>query len=459
MHGLEATRMSAVRLFLILILFAGFPLAGEAGESIRTISATQADSMARIQVYYRNRVVPFHTVAHDVTLKLTGKTKVATLDEVRFVASLMFYPSDWAKVPLFKIKDAQLADSLGIKKNEMITIANLFDADEEYKLKNWYRGTDKGFDKAILDLDEKVEIILLLHTNSLFLPLEETDFQPISEKRVTLEIFYNKFGIVRWLFIAIFGCTLIALLYMLLKIGFLNFTASQALLNITRTALLTIYIFLAGVAVFNFVARWIIGGHIPLAGGEQVMMFMTMFLLMATVIFSFRKPWVALCALGMSGFTALVARISSNDPIVTSLSPALASPWLAFHVSVIMASYAVLIIILPLSVASEFLSRDKVRKLIKPVYYLNVSGVILLGIGIILGSLWAKGAWGSYWSWDPKENWAAVTLIAYAFPLLFKKYMISHPCLYNAILICAFIFMVITYYGVNYMSSLHSYGT
>lgn len=434
-------RIRTILIFFAISLF----LIADAQElpRVRSLTPRQADSLARKQVFYKDRVVPFHTVASDVTVKLTGKRNFGKLDPVRFVSSLIVFPSDWVDVPLLKISDKRLADSLEVRKGDMIPISVLFDEYGDYKLRNFYLSGDEAFDKAILDLDEKIEILLLLRTNSLFQPLQDSGIEPLPEWKVSLEIFFNKVHIVTWLFIVAFSISLIGILSICFK---------------QRNFLWLIYIFPALISLADFILRWLIGGFIPLADGEQVMIFMSMILFIMATISCNSKPWIATAMMVMGAFTSLVARLSASNPVITAISPALASPWLAFHVSVIMMSYAFLAVMFPLSIALECVKREKGEGLAKWCRNVNIIGVVLLGLGIILGSLWAKEAWGRYWSWDPKENWAAITFFVYLLPLSLGNRIIKNYRLYGIILIIAFFMMIITYFGVNYfIGGMHSY--
>ena len=87
------------------------------------------------------------------------------------------------------------------------------------------------------------------------------------------------------------------------------------------------------------------------------------------------------------------------------------------------------------------------------------AGIAFLSIGMLLGSLWAKEAWGNYWSWDPKEVWALITLLLYMLPVhtgwlpAFSRDKVLH--LY---LLGAFFTVLMTYFGVNYfLGGMHSY--
>jgi len=91
--------------------------------------------------------------------------------------------------------------------------------------------------------------------------------------------------------------------------------------------------------------------------------------------------------------------------------------------------------------------------------FLLYPAVFLLTIGIFLGAVWANVSWGNYWSWDPKESWALITLMVYAVPLHRTSFgAFCRPRFYHIYMVGAFLAVIITYFGVNYMlGGMHSY--
>ena len=85
--------------------------------------------------------------------------------------------------------------------------------------------------------------------------------------------------------------------------------------------------------------------------------------------------------------------------------------------------------------------------------------ILLLGIGIFLGAVWANVSWGTYWNWDPKEVWALITFIIYALPLHPRS--LNHfqrPRIYHIYIIFAYFSVIMTYFGVNFLlGGMHSY--
>jgi ABC-type transport system involved in cytochrome c biogenesis permease subunit len=86
--------------------------------------------------------------------------------------------------------------------------------------------------------------------------------------------------------------------------------------------------------------------------------------------------------------------------------------------------------------------------------------VTLLSIGIFIGAVWANESWGRYWAWDPKEVWALITMLVYAVPLHQSLVpQLNKPKVLHVYLLCAFVCVLMTYFGVNYLlGGMHSYG-
>lgn len=148
-----------------------------------------------------------------------------------------------------------------------------------------------------------------------------------------------------------------------------------------------------------------------------------------------------------AGFTALtVAKINFG-----TLMPALRSWWFVPHLFIYMVAYS----LMALAVIGSFLKRFRHTTI--PEQLVRSSSALLI-IGMLTGSVWARQAWGDYWAWDPKENWAAVTWFV---SLIFLHLMNKKGMKAATILILAFLALQITWYGVNYlpsaMSSIHTY--
>ena len=143
------------------------------------------------------------------------------------------------------------------------------------------------------------------------------------------------------------------------------------------------------------------------------------------------------------------------------LLPVLRSPFFSFHISTIVTAYALLLSILVVGIIALIKPKDKVRmeRLKGLSTAMLYPAVALLAIGIFIGAIWANVSWGNYWSWDPKEVWALITLLIYAAPLhekLWKSF--QKPLFFHIYGIFAFLSVLFTYFGVNLiLGGVHAY--
>lgn len=137
-----------------------------------------------------------------------------------------------------------------------------------------------------------------------------------------------------------------------------------------------------------------------------------------------------------------------------TLMPALQSPWFAPHVIVYMMAYALLGAAVVMSVYLLFFKKgtdtDKEMEITDNLAYVGLS---FMTLGMLMGALWAKEAWGHYWSWDPKETWAAITWLSYLVYVHYRQYRprTVRPALW--VLIIAFILLQMCWWGINYLPS------
>lgn len=143
------------------------------------------------------------------------------------------------------------------------------------------------------------------------------------------------------------------------------------------------------------------------------------------------------------------------------LMPVLRSPLFSVHISTIVTAYALLLGIVVVGVIAVIKPKDHIRleKLKSISMAMLYPAVALLTMGIFIGAVWANISWGNYWSWDPKEVWALVTLLVYAAPLhgkLWKSF--EKPMFFHVYGIVAFLSVLITYFGVNlFLGGVHAY--
>lgn len=143
------------------------------------------------------------------------------------------------------------------------------------------------------------------------------------------------------------------------------------------------------------------------------------------------------------------------------LLPVLRSPFFSLHISTIVTAYALLLAIMVVGVIAVVKPKnterlEKLKTLSTTMLY---PAVALLAIGIFIGAVWANVSWGNYWSWDPKEVWALITLLVYAAPLHGKIWKtFQKPLFFHIYCILAILSVLITYFGVNmFLGGVHAY--
>lgn len=241
-------------------------------------------------------------------------------------------------------------------------------------------------------------------------------------------------------------------------------TMSKSIANISLSINWIIFAFLT----FLIILRWIVAGHIPLAKSAETQHFMSWVALLIAGVMASRKrnDGLNIVAMGLivSGLMMLVSVISSKNPQITPLMPVLSSPLLGLHVAIIMVAYALLAFMLINGLAVVVVSifkKDSLHELQRMSdisRQLHYPAVMCLAFGIMIGSVWANISWGNYWSWDPKETWSLITLIVYAMPLHRGKIrFLQKPLNYHIFNIFAFLFVLMTYFGVNLLGGMHAY--
>jgi len=142
---------------------------------------------------------------------------------------------------------------------------------------------------------------------------------------------------------------------------------------------------------------------------------------------------------------------------ILPLNPLLDSWWLGIHVPACMLSYSAfgLSFAISLYVIIAALKGKHYDALDRLNGSFILAGVLLLGIGIVTGSIWARTAWGTYWSWDPKETWALITFIIYAIAALVRKIVKSKPVMQAYVSVGGFLAMCFTFFGVSLLLASH----
>ena len=417
--------------------------------SVPTITAERANRLAEMPVVYNDRIAPLNTLARDFLLKLYGRTSYKGLTAEQVLYGWMQRPETWSDEPMLLVKDSKLRQQLGID-GKYARLADLFDNTGQYRLQQLI--ASGGETKAVRELDEKVGIILMLTEGELLRPASGV---AINQRRLVAEICYNRIPFVSLLFMT--NLTLGILAFCLLLIPAFRF----------RHCLWQTVCLLGGlswlVLVAGYALRWYISGRIPLGNGFETMLFLALALQTVGVMLHRRLSIIVPFALLLSGFTLLVAHLSEMNPQITSLMPVLQSPLLTIHVSLVMMAYALLAFTMMsgiVALIAHHRGHTGHEELLTVLSQLMLyPAVFLLAGGIFLGAVWANVSWGKYWSWDPKEVWALITLLVYAVPLHRTTFFAPHrPVAYHLYMLIAFFSVLMTYFGVNYfLGGMHSY--
>ena len=219
-------------------------------------------------------------------------------------------------------------------------------------------------------------------------------------------------------------------------------------------------------------ARWYIAGRAPWSNGFESMTYVAWACLLAGFLFT-RKSKFALAATSiLAGLTLFVAHLSWMNPEITNLVPVLKSYWLTIHVAIITGSYGFLALAAILGMIGPLLmilknkkNEDRIDTTVGELSRISemtmIIGLYSLTIGTILGGIWANESWGRYWGWDPKETWALISIMVYAFVLHMRLIPgLRGKYTFNMVSIFAFASILMTYLGVNHLlSGLHSYAS
>jgi cytochrome c-type biogenesis protein CcsB len=265
-------------------------------------------------------------------------------------------------------------------------------------------------------------------------------------------------------------------IYLISFLGYLALATSQnKMLGALITSLLTIGLILHS---GGLVSRWMEThqtgyGYVPLSNMYESLIFFswTIVLIYLILEFKYRQKIIGVFVTPFAFLAiALTSIIPGIDAKITPLVPALQSNWLTIHVTTCFFGYASFAVSFGISILYLIRDRKEVQKkkvskwlpstpILDEINYKSiVIGFPLLTLGIVTGAAWANYAWGSYWSWDPKETWSLITWFIYA-AFLHARFTRDWRGKKVAILsIVGFTAVLFTYFGVNYLiSGLHSY--
>ena len=468
-----------------------------------------ANDFRKIYVMHNGRVCPFETMAREITMKLYGRPSYQGFNACQVVTGWWFFYDDWAKESMIKVKSEEVRQILGVQ-SKYVSLNDFFDERHNYLLQNSLATPSKD----VLDANEKCQVATALGLGSLFcvMPLRRegqlqwyapgaldipTDIEEgkwafmkngmnyfnelvISNNwedcrifigklhqfqereggdllppkhRIQAELLYNRME-------ANLPCGILLIVVGLLSL----FMSINKLRNRKRQLNIAVAFALVGSFIYLslvLILRWIASGHLPMSNGYETMQLMAWCALAFSLMFYHKSHFLAALGTLAAAFTLLMSYISGANPAITPLMPVLNSPWLCLHVAIVMLAYALLAVLTLNSLVALLLrKRTGVTERLHIVgHAVLLPAVFCLATGIFIGAVWAGVSWGSYWSWDPKETWALITLLVYAMPMHDSSLSrFSRPLFFHLYIVFAFFCVIITYWGVNnLLGGMHSY--
>ncbi|MBD0831696.1 cytochrome c biogenesis protein CcsA [Aestuariibaculum sediminum] len=290
----------------------------------------------------------------------------------------------------------------------------------------------------------------------------------LSDQKVKTEILYNKYDIFKKLFSWYMYAG--SLLFVLLIVQI--FKEKSKALNVSITVFKFIILGLFLLHTAGLITRWYISGHAPWSDAYESMIYVAWATMFFGLAFGRKSDLTIAATAFVTSMILMVAHWNWMDPAIANLQPVLNSYWLMIHVAVIVASYGPFTLGMILGVVSLllmiFTNKNNKKKLdlnIKELTIINemalTVGLTMLTIGNFLGGMWANESWGRYWGWDPKETWALISIMVYAFVIHMRLVPgLRGRWFFNLMSIMAFSSIMMTYFGVNfYLAGLHSYAS
>ena len=449
---------------------------GSLWASPKALPQDEARAFCSLYAYYNGRICPMQTIAKDFTTKLYGKDHYGELSCEQVFTGWVFYPSSWTNVPRKERKaryqEEQDAVVEMMMAGEFLRIFPSRSVNADSTLM-WLSPSDAHLSELPDDemffvgksLNYVVELAVTgdhdryLETVGKIRRYQQKvagDVLP-SDRHFAAEMFYNKADRTRPLAMAFATLGIVLFLFFVVRLGRGRQVPSW-LVNVCDGVIALAFVYL----LLVFCLRWYVSGHLPLANGYETMQFMALAVLGLTLVMQRRFLLVLPFGFLLGGLTLLVSMMGQSNPQITHLMPVLQSPLLSLHVCIIMVSYSLLAFTFLTGLAA-LLSRQEAFE----AHLADVSRMLLypalfcMAAGIFIGAIWANVSWGRYWGWDPKETWALITLLVYAFAMHGESLPVfCRPRFFHLFMVLAFLTVLMTYFGVNFvLGGMHSYAT
>ena len=290
----------------------------------------------------------------------------------------------------------------------------------------------------------------------------------LSDDKVKTEVLYNKYDIFKKLFSWYLYAGSLLFILLIAQI----FNDKRKVVNVSVTVFKFIILGLFILHTAGLIVRWYISGHAPWSDAYESMIYVAWATMFFGLAFGRKSDLTIASTAFVTAMILMIAHWNWMDPAIANLQPVLNSYWLMIHVAVIVVSYGPFTLGMILGVVALILmifttksNKIKMDLNIKELTVINemalTVGLVMLTIGNFLGGMWANESWGRYWGWDPKETWALISIMIYAFVIHMRLIPgLRGSWFFNLMSIVAFSSILMTYFGVNfYLAGLHSYAS
>ena len=289
----------------------------------------------------------------------------------------------------------------------------------------------------------------------------------LADSKINSEVVYNKYDIFKQLYYLYMFGGILMLAFCIVQI-FNNSKVIRRIINVFHGLIA----FFFALHMAGLIVRWYISGHAPWSDAYESMIYVAWATMFFGLAFGKDSKLTVASTAFVTSMILMIAHWNWMDPSIGNLQPVLNSYWLMIHVAVIVGSYGPFTLAMVLGLIALFLmifttdkNKEKMKMSIDEITYINelalTVGLVMLTIGNFLGGQWANESWGRYWGWDPKETWALISIMIYAF-VIHARFVpaLRGRWIYNVMSVLAFASIIMTYFGVNFhLSGLHSYAS
>lgn len=290
----------------------------------------------------------------------------------------------------------------------------------------------------------------------------------LSEDKINTEILYNRYDIFKKLYSWYLYVGSLLFVVLIVQIFKDKSKGISITVNVLKYTVLGLFI----LHTLGLIARWYISGHAPWSDAYESMIYVAWATMLFGLLFGRKSDLTIAATAFVTAMILMIAHWNWMDPAIANLQPVLNSYWLMIHVAVIVASYGPFtlgmilgVVVLLLMILTNEKNKKKMLLNIKELTIINemalTVGLVMLTIGNFLGGQWANESWGRYWGWDPKETWALISIMVYAFVIHMRLIPgLRGRWFFNLMSIVAYASILMTYFGVNfYLAGLHSYAS